>query len=78
MSNEVDNIEQQKLVGVLGQFDDSYTLVHACEALRDSGVKKMDAYTPYPVHGIEKAIGIPRTILYWKSMSGTTCKRVWV
>ena len=65
MNNEADQIEQQKLIGVLGQFDDSHTLMHACEALRDSGVKKMDAYTPYPVHGIEKAIGIPRTILPW-------------
>ena len=63
MSNEVDNIEQQKLVGVLAQFDDPHTLLHACESMRDSGIKKMDAYTPFPVHGIEKAIGIPRTIL---------------
>ena len=69
MNNEVDNSEQKKLIGVLGQFDDSHTLVHACEALRDSGVKKMDAYTPYPVHGIEKAIGIPRTILPWIVLS---------
>ncbi len=65
MSSEVNNSERQKLVGVLGQFDDPHSLLHACEALRDSGVKKMDAYTPYPVHGIEKAIGIPRTILPW-------------
>ena len=63
MSNEVDNIEQQKLVGVLAQFDDPHTLLHACENMRDSGIKKMDAYTPFPVHGIEEAIGIPRTIL---------------
>ena len=65
MNNEVDNIEQQKLIGVLGQFDDPHTLIQACETLRDSGVNKMDAFTPYPIHGIEKAIGIPRTILPW-------------
>ena len=63
MNNEVDNIEQQKLVGVLAQFDDIPGLLHACESLRDAGVRKMDAFTPFPVHGIEKAIGIPRTIL---------------
>lgn len=63
MSNEVDNIEQQRLVGVLAQFDDPHTLLHACENMRDAGIKKMDAYTPFPIHGIEKAIGIPRTIL---------------
>jgi len=63
MSNEADNNEQQKLVGVLAQFDDPHTLLHACEEMRDAGVKKMDAYTPFPIHGIEKAIGIPRTVL---------------
>ena len=63
MSNEVENIDSQKLVGVLAQFDDPNTLLHACENARDAGFKKMDAYTPFPIHGIEKAIGIPRTIL---------------
>ncbi len=63
MSNEVDNIEQSRLVGVLAQFDDPHTLLHACENMRDAGIKKMDAFTPFPIHGIEKAIGIPRTIL---------------
>ena len=61
--SEQTNTEDTKLVGVLAQFNDPGSLVHACEHARDDGFKKMDAYTPFPIHGIEKAIGIPRTIL---------------
>ncbi len=61
MSNETH--QDKKLVGVLGQFDSPDALLHACENARQSGIKKMDAYSPFPIHGIEKALGVPRTIL---------------
>ncbi len=63
MSNESNSSQEQRLSGVLGQFEDPKTLLHACEHARDAGIKKMDAFTPFPVHGIEKAMGVPRTIL---------------
>ena len=52
-----------RLVGLIAEFDDSHALLHAGEHARESGYKKLDAFTPFPVHGIEKALGIPRTIL---------------
>ncbi len=55
--------ETSKLVGLLAQFDDPDTLVRACDQAREHGYKKMDAYSPFPVHGIDPAIGIKRTIL---------------
>ncbi len=55
--------KEQKLVGLLAQFDDPETLVHACNEARESGYIKMDAYSPFPVHGIDPAIGIKRSIL---------------
>ena len=55
--------KDQKLVGLLAQFDDPDTLVHACNEAREAGYTKMDAYSPFPVHGIDPAIGIKRTIL---------------
>jgi len=50
-----------KLVGLVAQFDDPDSLVHACEKAKNSGYTKMDAYTPFPIHGIDDAIGIRRT-----------------
>ena len=61
-TNNEQNTES-KLVGMLAQFDDPDTLVHACDQARQDGYKKMDAYSPFPVHGIDPAIGIPRTKL---------------
>jgi mono/diheme cytochrome c family protein len=55
--------ENQKFLGLLAQFDDPDTLVHACDQARQAGYKAMDAYSPMPIHGIDPAIGIKRTIL---------------
>lgn len=52
-----------KLVGLLAQFDDPTSLVHACDEARKAGYKKMDAFSPFPVHGIDPAIGIKRSYL---------------
>ena len=57
------NDQNSKLVGLLAQFDDPGTLINACNNAREHGYKAMDAYTPFPVHGIDPAIGIKRSIL---------------
>jgi mono/diheme cytochrome c family protein len=56
-------MEDQKLLGLLAQFEDPSTLIKACNEARESGYKKIDAFSPFPVHGIDPALGIPRTIL---------------
>lgn len=55
--------DTQKFIGLLAQFDDPDTLVQACDSARQAGYKSMDAYSPMPIHGIDPAIGIKRTIL---------------
>ncbi len=40
-------------------------LYRACEALRDAGYKRFDAHTPFPVHGLERAMGLPPSRLPW-------------
>jgi len=52
-----------ELVGLLGQFDDPTSLLAACNNAREAGYKKMDAFTPFPVHGIDPALGIKRSFL---------------
>lgn len=54
---------KSKPLGLLAQFDDPQSLVAACDRARRAGYKKMDAYSPFPVHGIDPAIGIRRTRL---------------
>jgi mono/diheme cytochrome c family protein len=57
------NIQTTRLVGLVAQFDDPDSLVRACEKARLDGYQAMDAYSPFPVHGIDPAIGINRTRL---------------
>lgn len=45
---------------VLGQFADTDTLLAATRQMREKGHKKIDTHTPYPVHGIEEALGLGR------------------
>ncbi len=61
MADKHDN--DSKLVGLLAQFDDPDSLVSACNEARLAGYKSMDAYSPFPVHGIDPAIGIQRSLL---------------
>ena len=53
MANEETNnsSDDKELVGLLAQFDDPTSLLAACNNAREAGYKKMDAFTPFPVHG---------------------------
>lgn len=50
--------ESRKTVGLVGLFDDPDSLMKAAEAVRDAGFKKWDCHTPYPVHGLDRAMGM--------------------
>jgi hypothetical protein len=51
------------LYGLLAEFDRPDTLLHAARAARNAGYKTMDAYTPFPVHGLADAVGFHKTRL---------------
>jgi mono/diheme cytochrome c family protein len=52
-----------RFLGYLAEFDTTGKLLAACRQIRQAGYKKTDAYTPFPVHGIDDAMGIKRTKL---------------
>lgn len=52
-------------VGVLGQFDNPDALKRAAAALRNAGFRKWDVHSPYPIHGVEQAMGMRPTRLPW-------------
>lgn len=54
-----------KVWGVVGQFSDPHDLVEAGRKIRGMGYTKLDAMTPFPVHGIDDAIGVPPSKLGW-------------
>lgn len=62
--------ESPATYGMMAEFTDSSTLLHAAEHLRDAGYTKVEAYTPIPVHGLDAAIGHKPSRLPWLVLAG--------
>ena len=48
---------------LLAEYHTVDELMHAAEKVRDAGYKRWDCHTPFPVHGLDKAMGVTPTIL---------------
>ena len=48
---------------VVGIYDDEEILLKGIKKVRDNGVKIQEVYSPFPVHGIDDALGIKKTRL---------------
>lgn len=57
--------EDRKPYGLMGYFLTPGELMRACEKLKNAGYRQFDAHTPFPVHGLEKAMGLPPSKLPW-------------
>lgn len=54
----------QSVFGIVGQFTRPEDLIRAGRELHHGmGYKKLDAYSPFPIHGIDDAIGVPASKL---------------
>lgn len=51
--------------GALAEFKTPAALYKACERVRDAGYTHWDAHTPFPVHGLDRAMGLKRSLLPW-------------
>lgn len=49
---------------VVGSFDDEAVLFPAVKQVRKKGYKIHDVYTPFPIHGLDKAMGLRDTSLH--------------
>lgn len=62
--------------GWVAEYEDENQLLDAARRVRDSGYTRTDAFTPFPVHGIDEALGIKPTVLPWFTLcagaTGTT------
>jgi len=74
-----------RVYGLLAEYETPGELYHACEKVRDAGYGAWDAYSPFPVHGLEKAMGLRASIVpYITCVLGLTgavfgfCIQYWV
>ena len=57
------------IYGLLAEFHEPEALLEAAKSVAAAGYKKIDAYTPFPVHGVDVAIGA-KTLLPWLIFGG--------
>lgn len=55
----------KRIGGIAGIWHDDHELVVAAKKVRDAGYVKFDSITPFPVHGLEEAMGIRRSMIPW-------------
>ena len=49
--------------GVIAKFESPLALLHAAKKVRDSGFTNFDCHSPFPIHGMDEAMGLKRSKL---------------
>jgi hypothetical protein len=61
-----------KIYGVVAVFEHVGDLMNAAEKVRDAGFKRWDVITPFPVHGLDAAMGLKRSKVPFFAFVGGT------
>jgi len=59
-----------RVAGLLAEYESAGAAMHAAEVIRDAGYTRWDVNTPFPVHGMDGAMGLKPTPLGWISFCG--------
>lgn len=63
MARQFVNEAGDTIHAIIAEFDTPPAVYHAAEQVRDAGYTRWDVYSPFPMHGMEDAMGIKRTRL---------------
>ena len=56
--------------GLLAEFEQSADILHAAATVRDAGYRRWDVFSPFPVHGMDEAMGLGRSKVGWFTFCG--------
>jgi len=62
--------DKSELYGLLAEFETPGDLMRAAALVRDRGYQRWDCYSPFPVHGLDRAMGLRDTRLPWVVLGG--------
>jgi hypothetical protein len=54
---------RRKTLGVIAEFSSATTLYQAAEQVRDKGYRFWDVHSPFPIHGMNQAMGLRKSPL---------------
>ena len=55
---------------LMAEFETPAATMHAAELIRDAGYKRWDVHTPFPVHGLDGAMGLRNSKVGWFTFLG--------
>ncbi|MSR44828.1 MAG: DUF3341 domain-containing protein [Phycisphaerales bacterium] len=65
-----------RVYGIMAEFETAEQITNAAKAVNAAGYRFWDCHAPFPVHGLDKAMGIKRTILpvlvFFAGLTGAT------
>jgi hypothetical protein len=56
--------------GIMAEYETPADAMRAAEKVRDAGFRRWDVFTPFPVHGMDKAMGLKNSKVGWFSFIG--------
>jgi hypothetical protein len=59
------DVESPATVAIMAEYDDVTAAAKAAEAVKNAGFTRFDLHSPFPIHHIEKYVGIRMTVLPW-------------
>lgn len=57
--------EQNELYGILAEFKNPKALIDVAKTMSSSGYSKFDTFSPFPIHGMDKAMKLKKSKLGW-------------
>lgn len=63
-TSEVAETESRPLL-YLAEYETPADVMHAAEKVRDAGYERWDVHTPFPIHGMDRAMGMRDSVVGW-------------
>ena len=60
----------KQIYGIVAEFENPADILHAAAQVRDTGYTRWDVFTPFPVHGMDSAMGMRNSQVGWFSFIG--------
>lgn len=64
------SVETTRNWGVLAEFANPAELLEAAQALHDKGYTKFETWSPFPIHGMDDAMGLGGSKVPWIALAG--------
>ncbi len=62
--------ESEPVYGLLAEFADPSALLDAAAKVREAGYRHFDVHSPFPIHGMDKAMGLGNSLVGFFTLGG--------